>query len=96
MAVTIAGNPHRSFSHLPLAARSEGDVDETASVLLALVGAALGALGLLLLLDLGGLRLDLACYFARLAIVPPSLFGAKTSPGATHRHGRGIRELCPY
>jgi hypothetical protein len=55
--------PSGNASHLPLAAGSEGNVDEAASVLLALVGAALGALGLLLLLDLGGLRLDLACSF---------------------------------
>lgn len=46
--------------HLALATRSGRDVNETASVLLALVGAALGGLGRLLGLDLGGLRLDLA------------------------------------
>ena len=41
--------------HLPLAAGRESDVDETASVLLPLVGTALGPLGLLLGLNLGGL-----------------------------------------
>ena len=42
-----------------------GDVDEAAGVDIALVGAALGRLGLLLGLNLGGLRLDLA--WARLS-----------------------------
>lgn len=51
----------RLLSYLALATRSKGDVDEATSVEDALVGAALGDLGLLLLLDLGGLRLDLTC-----------------------------------
>lgn len=38
-----------------------GDVHEAAGVDYPLAGAALGDLGLLLLLDLGGLRLDLTC-----------------------------------
>lgn len=42
-------------------AASHGDVDETASVSESLLGAALRSLLLLLLLDLRGLRLDLAC-----------------------------------
>ena len=45
--------------HLSLAT-GEGDVHETASVCESLLGTALGGLGLLLLLNLGGLRLDLA------------------------------------
>lgn len=45
--------------HLSLAT-GEGDVHETASVRESLLGTALGGLGLLLLLNLGGLRLDLA------------------------------------
>jgi hypothetical protein len=47
------------LSYLALATRSKGDIDEATGVKDALVGAALGDLGLLLLLDLGGLRLDL-------------------------------------
>lgn len=42
-------------------AASHGDVDEAASVSESLLGAALRSLLLLLLLDLRGLRLDLAC-----------------------------------
>jgi hypothetical protein len=49
------------LSYLALATGSKGDVDEATSVKDTLVGAALGDLGLLLLLDLGGLRLDLTC-----------------------------------
>ena len=93
----------KDIPHLPLAAGSERDVDEAASVLLALVGAALGALGLLLLLDLGGLRLDLACDFTHPSVrCLPSLpiavrfYRKSIVERVTHRHGRGIRELCPY
>jgi hypothetical protein len=45
--------------HLSLAT-GEGNVDESTGVLEALESTALGDLGLLLLLDLGSLRLDLA------------------------------------
>lgn len=48
------------LTDLALAA-GHGDVDETASVNESLLGAALRSLLLLLLLDLRGLRLDLAC-----------------------------------
>lgn len=54
------GSRFASAAYLALATRGGRDVNETASVLLALVGAALGGLGRLLGLDLGGLRLDLA------------------------------------
>lgn len=47
-------------SYLALAAGAGDNVDETASVDFALVSTALGGLGLLLRLDLGSLRLDLA------------------------------------
>lgn len=56
----FAGSRLQSCAYLALAAGSGRDVNKTASVLLALVGAALGGLGRLLGLDLGGLRLDLA------------------------------------
>jgi hypothetical protein len=48
--------------HLALAA-GQRDVDETASVSESLLRTALGSLLLLLLLDLGGLRLDLSCMY---------------------------------
>ena len=47
-------------SYLALAARTGDNVHETASVDFALVSTALGCLGLLLGLNLGSLRLDLA------------------------------------
>lgn len=52
------------YPHLPLATGGKGNVHETANVLLTLVSASLGPLGLLLRLNLGGLRLDLACIIA--------------------------------
>ena len=48
-------------SYLSLSTDGDGDVDETASVEITLVCAALGGLLLLGLLNLGALRLDLAC-----------------------------------
>ena len=50
----------RESSYLALATGAGDNVDETASVDFALVSTALGGLGLLLGLNLGGLRLDLA------------------------------------
>lgn len=49
-----------SDPYLALAAGAGDNVDETASVDFALVSATLGGLGLLLGLNLGSLRLDLA------------------------------------
>ena len=45
----------------PALAAGHSDVDETTGVDSALVGAALGSLGLLLGINLGGGALDLAC-----------------------------------
>jgi hypothetical protein len=91
----FSSNPQydRGCQYLPLAAGCQGDVHEAASVLFPLVGAALGALWLLLLLDLGGLRLDLACEKWRLVIISPSAAIAWASK--THLHGQDCRELYP-
>jgi hypothetical protein len=88
--MTISVRPY-----LPLAAGRQRDVHEAASVLLPLVGAALGTLRLLLLLDFGGLRLDFACKDDdELATV--SLDTVTIAQRQTDLRGQDCRELYPY
>lgn len=77
-------------------AAGHGDVDETASVSESLLGAALRSLLLLLLLDLRGLRLDLACIakFVRLVFSSVArsvfVFGAWSRDGSFGIHHRDL------
>lgn len=81
---TASGRPPSELSpYLPLAA-GHGDIHEAASVLDALVCAALGLLGLLLGLDLGRLALDLTCGGVSTWVRGPEK-GAKSRTGTSER-----------
>lgn len=85
----------------PALATSHGNIDEPTGVDGALVSSALGGLGLLGLVDLGGCALDLA-YCRNTSVTGMTIYTSGLScagtkqRGKTYRHGQAIRGLYPF